>query len=125
MTRALLAVLLVALLATTAAYPRTPAFQNGPLVSRSLERHFNSAAYEARLKRSGGRLTSRVLCAYERPLVNCSGRMRAAGQDVRASWKLAKVSTTRARLSWVFRTFGIASRDNMLIAPREIGLKRF
>ena len=122
---ALVAVLVMAAMAASTVGAQTPAFANGTGVARALERHFNGADYKARLARSGGRLTSSVLCAHDRPLVVCTGRMRASGLNVRANWTLTKLSPSRARLSWVFTSAGVPSRGRLLIAPSEIGLRRF
>ena len=120
---ALVAVVVTTAVAASTATAQTPAFANGPGVARALERHFNSADYKARL--APARLTSRVLCAHDRPLVVCTGRIRASGLNVRANWTLTKLSPSRARLSWVFTSSGVPSRGRLLIAPREIGLTRF
>lgn len=119
---------LVALLATSisgTAVASIPTFSNGALVARKLEAHFNNTDYKARLAKSGGKLTRRVLCAYEKPAVTCSGEMRASGLRVAANWKLRKVSSIRARLSWVFSAAGVPTRGTMLISPRELALRRF
>jgi hypothetical protein len=102
----------------------SPAFRDGAGVAAAMERHFNSTDYRTRLGRSGGRMTGRVLCAYDGQPV-CSGRLVVAGIETRATWKLAKLTSTRARLSWLFVAAGVRETDGAIVAPSTFHLKTF
>lgn len=113
-----------------------PAFTNGPLVARKMERHYNGATYKAKLAAANSRLTSRVLCAYDKMLryVECDGKANipaasgSARYVVTVHWELEKRTATRAKLTWMMRSVKNASifqTQHEIIGPKAYGLTRF
>ena len=131
-----LGVVCLVLLLTSAAPAAAlaPAFTNGPLVARKMERHYNGATYKAKLAAANSRLTSRVLCAYDRTLryVECDGKANIpasygpARYAVDVHWKLEKRTATRAKLTW--RMSGknaVPQTQHSIVAPKTYGLTSF